>query len=34
MTGTPIDLVVVGFIVCIAPTLIIGGIAAIAAWRK
>jgi hypothetical protein len=34
MTGTSIDLVWVGFIIGIAPTLFIGGYAAIAAWRK
>jgi hypothetical protein len=34
MFGTPVDLVLVGFILGIAPTLFIGGFAAIAAWRK
>jgi hypothetical protein len=34
MSGTPVDLVLVGFIIGIAPTLFIGGFAAITAWRK
>lgn len=34
MTGTPIDLVFVGFIIGIAPSLIVGTIAAIGALRK
>jgi hypothetical protein len=34
MTGTPIDLLLVGFTIGIAPTLFIGGFAAISAWRN
>jgi hypothetical protein len=34
MFGTPVDLVLVGFIIGIAPTLFVGGFAAVAAWRK
>lgn len=34
MSGTPIDLLFVSFTIGIAPSLIVGTIAAIGAWRQ